>query len=265
MVTSEGHTSINRTARFAGGLYLSLVPLGVISFVYVPSVVVVPGDAAATSRNILSSEWLFRIGTVSHLISQVVVVFLVVALYRLLRPVNMERAMVMSLLALLCVPVSFLSEVNALGALDVLGSSSDVGFTPAQLQAQAVQLLEMRRSGVLIAQVFWGLWMLPLAALVFSSRFLPKWLSIPVLIVAAGYLFDSGTHLLSPGRATISQFTAVGELVLPLWLLIKGVDAELWRHVAGPSDVDEARRSDGGSREPAVQQPVAADGASRRR
>ncbi len=94
-----------------------------------------------------------------------------------------------------------------------------------------MQLLEMRRSGILIAQVFWGLSMLPMAALVFSSQFLPKWLSVPVLIVATGYLFDSGAHLLSPGRATISQFTAVGELVLPLWLLMKGVDAELWRQV----------------------------------
>ena len=64
-----------------------------------------------------------------------------------------------------------------------------------------MQLLEMRRDGILIAQVFWGLWMLPLAELVFGSRFLPKWLSIPVLIAAAGYLVDSGAHLLLPGRA----------------------------------------------------------------
>ena len=38
-------------------------------------------------------------------------------------------------------------------------------------------------------------------------------------IAAAGYLIDSGAHLLLPDRATISQFTAAGELVLPLWLL----------------------------------------------
>jgi hypothetical protein len=68
----------------------------------------------------------------------------------------------------------------------------------------------MRRKGVLIAQVFWGLWMLPMATLVFRSRFLPKSLSVPVLIVAAGYLFDSVAHLLLPGRATISQFLLWG-------------------------------------------------------
>jgi hypothetical protein len=243
VTTNEAHTPVKRTARLAGGLYVSLVPLGIISFVYVPSLVLVPGDAAATSRSILASEWLFRIGIVSHLISQVIVIFLVLALYRLLRPVKPERAVVMSVLALLCVPISFVAEVNAVGALHLLANSTDAAFTPDQVQAQAMRLLDMRRSGVLIAQVFWGLWMLPMATLVFRSRFLPKWLSVPVLIVAVGYLFDSSAHLLLPGRATISQFTALGELVLPLWLLVRGVDVELWHRVARGHEVGESLRS----------------------
>ena len=65
--------------------------------------------------------------------------------------------------------------------------------------------------------------MLPLSWLIAISRFLPTLLAVPVLIASAGYLIDSGTYLLFGGRATISQFTALGELVLPLWLLIKGV------------------------------------------
>jgi hypothetical protein len=224
-MTTEARASINRTARLAGGLYVSLVPLGIISFVYVPSVIQAPGD-------ILASERLFRIGMVSHLASQLIVVFMVLALYRLLRPVKVRSALVMTVLALLCVPISFLTEVNALGALHLLGRSSDPAFTPVQVHAQAMQLLDMRRSGVLIAQVFWGLWLVPLAALVFRSRFLPRWVSVPVLIASAGYLLDSGAHLLAPGRATLSQFTAVGELVLPLWLLIMGVDVERWQQAA---------------------------------
>jgi hypothetical protein len=64
--------------------------------------------------------------------------------------------------------------------------------------------------------------MLPLSSLVFRSGFLPRLLAVPVLIASGGYLFDSGAHLLSPGRATVGRFTALGELVLPLWLLIRG-------------------------------------------
>jgi hypothetical protein len=65
-MTAAEHAAVNRTARLAGGLYLSLVPFGFFSFVYVPSVLLVRGDAAATSRNIMASEWLFRSGTISH-------------------------------------------------------------------------------------------------------------------------------------------------------------------------------------------------------
>ena len=186
-MTTGAHASINRTARLAGGLYLSLAPLSFFSFVYVPSVVLVRGDAAATSRNIVTSEWLFRAGAVSHLASQIIVVFLALALYRLLKPVNKYRAVVMVVLALLCVPISFLTEVNNLAVPRLLSSADSGAFTTTQLQAQAMLFLDMHRTGILIAQVFWGLWLLPLSSLVFSSGFLPKWLGIPALIGAAGY------------------------------------------------------------------------------
>lgn len=225
-MTATTHAAIKRTARLAGGLYLSLVPLGFFSFVYVPSVLFVRGDAAATSRNIRASEGLFRAGMVSHLISQVVVVFLALALYRLLSSVNKDRAVLMVVLALLCVPISFVSEVNNLAALRLLSGADDGGATTTQLHAQAMLFLDLHRSGILMAQVFWGLWMLPLSGLVSSSGFLPRLLAIPVLIAAAGYLADSGAYLLLGVGPTISAFTALGELVLPLWLVIKGVTIE---------------------------------------
>jgi hypothetical protein len=108
-MTAEADASINRSARLAGGLYLSLVPFGFFSFVYVPSVLLVRGDAATTSRKIMASKWLFRSATVSHLVSQIIVVFLVLALYRLLAPVNKDHAVLMVVLALLGIPIAFLN------------------------------------------------------------------------------------------------------------------------------------------------------------
>ncbi len=230
-MTAEAHASINNTARLAGGLHLSLVPFGVFSFVYVPSVFVVRGDAAATCRNIIASEWLFRSGTISHLISQIIVIFLALALYRILKPVNKDHAVVMVVLALLGIPISFLTEVNHLAVLRLLSGMGDGVFTSTQVHAQAMLFLEMHRSGVLLAQVFWGLWLLLLGSLVFRSGFLPKLLGISVLIGAAGYLVDSGAHLVTSGAATLSQFTFIGELLLPLWLLTRGVSVERWQQV----------------------------------
>ena len=132
----------------------------------------------------------------------------------------------MAALALLCVPVSFMSEVNNLAALRLLGGSDHGVFTSAQLQFQAMLFMDMRNSGVLLGQVFWGLWLIILGSLVFRSRFLPRALGVAVMIGAAGYLVDSGMHLILPGRPTVSQFTALGELMLPIWLLAKGVTVQ---------------------------------------
>jgi hypothetical protein len=208
-----------------------MMPFAFFGILYVPSVLLVRGDAAITSRNILASEWLFRSGTVSHLIGQIIFIFLVLALYRLLKPVNKDHAVLMVVLAVLGIPIVFLNEVNHLAALRLLSSAADGAFTSTQLQSQAMLFLEMRQSGILVAQVFWGLWLLPLGLLIFRSGFLPNLLGILLVIGGAGYLIDSGTQLLFPGLATISQFTFVGELVFPLWLLIKGVNVERWQRV----------------------------------
>jgi hypothetical protein len=235
-MTAGAHASINRTARLAGALYLALMPFGFFGIIYVPSVLVVPGDAATTSRNILASEWLFRSGTVSHLISQVIFIFLVLALYRLLEPVNKSRAMLMVALALPAVPIAFLSEVNHLAALRLLANADDGAFTASQAQSQLMLFLDMRENGIRLALVFWGLWLLPLGLLVFRSGFLPKLLGVLLVISGAGYVIDSGTQLLSPGLATISQFTFVGEILLTLWLLIRGVNVQRWQEVARHAD-----------------------------
>jgi hypothetical protein len=209
-----------------------MMPFGFFGIMYVPSVLLVSGDAATTSRNIMASEWLFRSGTVSLMVSQIILIFLVLALYRLLKPVNKDHAVLMVVLALIAVPIAFLNEVNHLAALRVLANADDGAFTTSQLQAQAMRFLDMRQDGIVIAQVFWGLWLLPLGFLVFRSGFLPRLIGVLLVIAGAAYVFDSGTLLLSPGHATISQFTFIGEVLLPLWLLIKGVNVERWQQVA---------------------------------
>jgi hypothetical protein len=242
MVTMRTQVSANRTARVAAVLYLAMMPFSAFGILYVPSALVVPGDPGTTSRNIMASEWLFRGGTVSHLIGQVIFIFLVLALYRLLKPVSKSHALLMVVLALLGVPMAFLNELNHVAALTLLSNPQSGALTSDQLQAQAMLFLDLRRSGILLTQIFWGLWLLPLGLLVFRSGFLPKLLGILLLIGCAGYVIDSGTHLLIPGfDATISQFTFIGELLLPLWLLIKGVNVERWRQVTLAYEAAEGR------------------------
>lgn len=212
----------HRTARVAGALYLCLIPLGIFSFAYVPARLMIAGDPAATARNLAASEHLFRLAIVSHLVSQLIVVGLALALYRLLRPVGRHVAASMVSLALVCVAVSFVSEVHNLAVLRMLDGSFAEAFAPAQLHAQIALQLDLYRSNVLLAQVFWGLWLIVLSRLVYRAVFLPRWLAVPLVAAAAGYLVDSGAHLLGAEQSAISPLTAGFELVLPLWLLVRG-------------------------------------------
>jgi len=102
----------NKTARIAGFLYLIMFPLGIFIAFYVPSILIVPGDAAITANNIMASESLFRLSIVSALIIQIINIFLVLVLYKLLKPVNKNHALLMVIFILLGAPIAMLSQLN---------------------------------------------------------------------------------------------------------------------------------------------------------
>jgi hypothetical protein len=233
-MTSRDRAWIKRTSRLAGGLYLAMMPFSFFGILYVPSMPVVPGDAAATARNIMGSEWLFRSGMVSHLVGQLIFVLLVLTLYQLLRPVNKDYSVLMVTLALLGVPIALVNEVNHFAVLRLLSGVDYLEtLTRGQIEAQAMLFLDLRRSGLVVAQVFWGLWLIPLGYLVFRSGFLPRLLGVLLIVAGVGYVVDVVVVVLLPNiDSTISQFTFVGELLFPLWLVFKAVNVDRWQRVA---------------------------------
>jgi Domain of unknown function (DUF4386) len=225
--------SINKTARMAGFLYLVLAVLSAFGLVYVPSVLIVPGDAAATANNIVTSESLFRLGFVSNLIAFTVNVFVVLLLYKLLKPVNKNIASLMVILILVGLGIAMLNEVNQFVALLLLSGNYLTAFTAEQLQALASLSLDIYQQGFSVAHIFWGLWLFPLGYLVFKSGFLPKVIGVLLILAGVGYLVDFTLFFLFPDiTVTVSNFTFVGELLLILWLLIKGVNVEQWKRHA---------------------------------
>jgi len=230
MTNRTADISPRKAARVAGFLYLTLLPLGIFGILYVPSILIVPGDAATTANNILASESLFRLSIVSALTVQIVNMLVVLLLYKLLKPVNKNIALLMVIFLLVAVPIAMLNELNQFATLLLLsGADYLTVFTADQLQALVPLFLDLHEHGINIAGIFWGLWLFPMGYLVFKSGFLPKILGVLLMIGCFGYLIDSATFFLLPNfDATISQFTFIGELLLPLWLLIKGVNVEQW-------------------------------------
>ena len=234
MTTTEGIESIQRTARLAGFLYLLLLPLGIFGLIYVRTALVVPEDAAATAINLAASMDIYRFSILAALLIPVVNMSVVLALYRLLKVVNRRIALLMVILILLGAPIAMLSEVFQLAVLTIVDGTDYLAvFDTAQLNALVAFLLGMHDDGVRIASIFWGLWLFPLGYLVFKSSFLPRILGFLLILGCFGYLIDFLIPFVFPDTAaTVSQFTFIGELVFPLWLLIKGVNIEKWRELS---------------------------------
>ena len=222
--------SINRTARLAGALYLLMMPFAAFSL-QVRFSAFDHADAAQTVANLLAAPGQHLGAIVTWLVSQTLSVFLVVALYRLLRPVDKSQALLMLVLALVGVPITMLNEFNQFAALLwVSDPSFAANLDPAQIETHVMFFLNLHERGLHIAHIFWGLWLFPLGYLVLKSGFLPKVLGILLIVGGIGYLVDLARYFLFPDSSlTITQFTFIGELLLPLWLLIKGVNVELWR------------------------------------
>ncbi|HTK09984.1 MAG TPA: DUF4386 domain-containing protein [Ktedonobacteraceae bacterium] len=206
--------SAGKTARVAGLLYL-LVAVCSGFAASVRANLIVFGDATVTVNNIRASEMLFRIGIAGDLVGQVLHVLLALVLYELLKTVNKSYALLMIILALAPVPIAMLNQLNQFAVLLLLSGTDSF---------QVMFFLHLHTYGVLIAQIFWGLWLFPLGLLIFKSGYIPRLFGILLIIAGFGYLIDSFSTFLSPNYTlTIAMFTFIGEVLLPLWLLIKGI------------------------------------------
>jgi hypothetical protein len=216
-------------ARVAGFLYLITNLFAPFTLLYLPSRFIVRGDAAGTASNILASESLFRFGIVLNLFTFIGQIFLVLALYQLLKVVNKNMASLMVIFSLAAVPIAMLNELTQLAVLQLLSGADYLKAFPVdQLQALAYLFLRLHGQGLLIAQIFWGLWLFPMGALVFKSGFLPRILGILLMVACFGYVVESFAAFFGY-NVSIIFFTGWGELFLLLWLLIKGVDVEEWK------------------------------------
>ncbi len=224
-------SSRKKQARIAGLLYLLLAIAAPINLMYVLPTLIVSGDATATANNITSSAFLFRIGIVSELIGQATGVFVVWALYRLLKDVSPMQALLMVLLSVVATSTTFLNTLNQIGALIILSGADSLSvFAKPQLDAMAYLFLRLHGNGVQAVSIFWGLWLFPFGLLVYRSRFIPKILGVLLIINGFAYLVASFVYFLLPQYRFISQLMlipeAIGEPAIILWLLIKGARAQ---------------------------------------
>jgi len=221
-------SSLKKTARLAGGLYLIWVITGIYGLMYVPSQTIVKGNAVATANKILYNEFIFRTGIINDLFSATIGIFLLFALYTLFRQVNKHHALLMVVLFFVTIPVTFIMDGFSIASLMLFKGNVLNTFEISQRQDLAMFLLKINDYGILTLEMFWGLWLLPFGYLAYKSGFIPRLIGIFLILNGIAYIIPSTVSLLLPDyQAIIRQFAMpfliLGEISITLWLLIKGV------------------------------------------
>jgi hypothetical protein len=220
-------TSPKRLARTAGLCYLIVIVSGVFAHLFVRATVHVPGDAAATAGNILANAGLFRAGFVADLVMATSFLFLAMALYMLLRHVDDNVARAMVVFVAISVAILCLNMLNHFGALTLATDGSYGALGADGTDALVLFLVDMHEYGYLIAQIFFGLWLLPLGYLAYRSGMFPRTLGVLLVVACFGHLLDMLARFLVPDVAdTIGPLltaASISELWMAGYLLTKGV------------------------------------------
>jgi hypothetical protein len=218
--------SIKKTARIAGLMYLGNIITGIFAQV-VRSTLIVPGDAAATAKNMMASEWLFRIGCVSDVFMVTFFLLMGLVFYILFKPVNKNIALLMLLLNLAGVPMLGINMLFQFATLLLMSGAGYLTVIGAdQLHALGMLFFDLHEYGYSISVISWGFYLLPLGYLVFKSGYFPRVLGILLMLASFCDLIQFLQIFLLPDYEVITYpglvVAMIAEFSFAFWLLVKG-------------------------------------------
>jgi hypothetical protein len=224
-------TSPKRLARIAGALYLLNAITAGFAYGFVEIKMYTAGNAATTAGNVVANSGLVRLGVVADLFQATVWVFLAMTLYLLLKHVNKSVASAMVVLVAIGAGIVCLNTVFEFEGLRVAtGAVNLAALGTAGSSALVLLLLDTQHYGILIAQIFYGLWLVPLGYLAYNSAgWFPKWLGILLIVGGVCYLVDLLALFLVPDFGQMIHLfvgvipTTIAEVSMALYLLVIGV------------------------------------------
>ena len=221
-------SSIRNPGRLAGLWYLLLVLVGPLRLIVIPNKLFVTGDAAATAANLAAHEWLFRAGIVSEVVGGVILVFMTMAFYRLFEGVDRKLAALVVILGGIMPGLLYFIGAALDGSALLIARGADfLGvFDKPQQDALAMLFLKVAGQQITAAEMLWGVWLLPLAALTWRSGFLPRFLGVWLALNGLAYIVLCLTGELWPQYHSVvfnyGQPFFFGEVAYMLWLVIRG-------------------------------------------
>lgn len=226
-------------ARSGGALYLIIIVIGLFGEAFVRDKLIVSGDAAATAKNIIASESLWRFHIAAELFLLICAITLLMILYVLLRPVSRELTLLAVFFNLVSIGLEAATTMYLIVTLFPLGNAGYLkAFSSEQLYAMASLALKSHSYGFGVSLLFFGCFCVVIGRVIFRSGFLPKAIGVLIQIAGLCYLTDSFTLIIAPNFANrifpaILVPAFIGEASLCLWLLVKGVNVQRWKEQTG--------------------------------
>ncbi len=216
-------------ARIAGTCQLLEALTATFGQVIILSKFVIPGNAAATAKNLLEHQQLFWLGFTTSILGVAFHIISGFLMYELLKPVNRSLSLLSAFVILVACAAQAFMALTYISPLIILeGGSSMVAFSPGQLQTFALMFFKLNTVAFNIHLALFGLWCFITGYLIFHSLFLPR--TIGILLMISGlawsvFLYPPLGYLLF---AVIAAASAIGEIPLEFWLMIKGVHVQRW-------------------------------------
>ena len=213
------------TALVTGLSLLLMAILAPIANFGIFDTLTVMGDATATATKVAASRGTFRVGIMLFLIVAVLDVLVAWGLYLLLEPVSKHLSLLAAWLRLAYAAMLALSLGQLVSMVQVLDGSAYLNvFTPEQIHAQAMTYFRTFNNNWTLGLAIFGLHLLVLGYVAFTSNLMPRWLGGLLMIAGMGYSIDSiGKLLIANYSLNLVMVTFIGEVVLIFWLLWRGI------------------------------------------
>ncbi len=179
------------------------------------------GDAAITANHVMAGIFGFLVAILGDIVRAW-------AFYVFFKPVNKSLALFSAWFMLIHDAIFGAALINlVLGSALISGADYLTVLDPNQMRALALLFSNAYTYGFQFGLFFFSFHLGILGYLVYKSGYVPKILSILLMIASAGYLVNSVGVILSPNFPEIVWLVLmgpclIGELALVLWLAVKG-------------------------------------------
>ena len=224
--------SVQTYARVAGLLFLISFLAGSFGEFYVPTKLIVSGNAAATMSNIAAHDSLFRLGFAAYLAEALCDVAISLVLYALLRPVHRDLALLAAFFGLVSTALFGVCELFFFaGPVLLQGHHAYLqSFSREQIDSLAYLCIRIYAFGGPLFMVFYGSASLVRGYLIYRSGYLPRFLGVLMTVAGVGFVLKNLTLVLAPAYSSDILLVAapLTVLVFGIWLIVKGVDTRTW-------------------------------------